>query len=172
MTGTTSRQAWTWQRSDDGRTSWATVTSTRGPSCSYVYVPSSGDVGKYLRATVPRTSGGAATTLHTAPVVASSAATAATATFAGGNASPSVGAAVTVSTLPTHSDRTPWRWQRCTANDGTGTCTLLAPGAPSWSYTPVSGDVGGYLRAFVYYSDSGGTWTRAATGFTGAVASN
>ena len=172
VTGTTSRQAWTWQRSDDGRTSWATVTSTRGPSCSYVYVPSSADVGKYLRATVPRTSGGAATTLHAAPVVAASAATAATATFSGGNASPAVGTAVTVATLPTHSDRTPWRWQRCTANDGTGTCTLLAPGAPSWSYTPVSGDVGGYLRAFVYYSDASGTWTRAATAFTGAVASN
>ena len=170
MTGTTSRQAWTWQRSDDGRTSWATVTSTRGPSCSYVYVPSSADVGKYLRATVPRTTGGNATTLHTAPVVASSAATAATASFASGNASPSVGTAVTVSGLPTHSDRTVWRWQRCTASDGTGTCTLLAPGDPSWSYTPVSGDVGGYLRAFVYYSNASGTWTRAATGFTGAVA--
>ena len=170
VANTTSRQAWVWQRSDDGRTSWTTVTSTRGPSCSYVYVPASGDVGKYLRATVPRTTGGNATTLHTAPVVASSAATAATATFASGNASPSVGTAVTVSGLPTHSDRTAWRWQRCTASDGTGTCTLLAPGDPSWSYTPVAADVGGYLRAFVYYSNASGAWTRAATGFSGAVA--
>ena len=32
--------------------------------------------------------------------------------------------------------------------------------------------MGGYLRAFVYYSDAGGTWTRAATGFTGAVAAS
>ena len=170
VANTTSRQAWVWQRSDNGRTGWTTVTSTRGPSCSYVYVPATGDVGKYLRATVPRTTGGNATTLHAAPVVASSAATAATATFASGNASPSVGTAVTVSTLPTHSDRTAWRWQRCTASDGTGTCTLLAPGDPSWSYTPVAGDVGGYLRAFVYYSNASGAWTRAATGFTGAVA--
>jgi len=174
VTGQTSRQAWVWERSDDGRTSWTTVTSTRGPACSYVYVPSSTDVGKYLRATVARTSGGSAVTLHTAAVVASSAATAATATFAGGNASPVVGTAVTVSALPSHSDRTLWRWQRCTASDGTGTCTLLAPGTPSWSYTPVAADVGGYLRAFVYYSSSASTpvWTRAATGFTGAVASN
>ena len=78
-------------------------------------------MGTYLRATVPRTTGGNATTLHTAPVVASSATTAATATFASGNAS------------------------------------------------PVSGDAGGCLRAFVYYSNGSGTRTRAATGFTGAV---
>ena len=174
VANTNSRQAWVWERSDDGRTSWTTVTSTRGPACSYVYVPASGDVGKYLRARVARTSGGDAYTLTTAAVVASSAATAATATFAGGNASPVVGTAVTVSPLPTHSDRTLWRWQRCTASDGTGTCTLLAPGTPSWSYTPVAADVGGYLRAFVYYSSGASTpvWTRAATGFTGAVAAS
>ena len=174
VTGVTSRQAWVWERSDDGRTSWTTVTSTRGPACSYVYVPSSGDVGKYLRARVARTSGGNAHTLHTAAVVASGAATAATATFAGGNASPVVGTAVTVAALPTHSDRTPWRWQRCTAADGTGTCTLLAPGTPSWSYTPAAADAGNYLRAFVYYSSGASTpvWTRAATGFTGAVAAS
>ncbi len=174
VANTDSRQAWVWERSDDGRTSWTTVTSTRGPACSYVYVPSSTDVGKYLRARVARTSGGDAYTLTTAAVVASSAATAATATFAGGNASPAMGTAVTVSPLPAHSDRTLWRWQRCTASDGTGTCTLLAPGTPSWSYTPVAADVGGYLRAFVYYSSGASTpvWTRAATGFTGAVAAS
>ncbi len=174
VANTNSRQAWVWERSDDGRTSWTTVTSTRGPACSYVYVPSSTDVGKYLRARVARTSGGNAYTLATAAVVASSAATTATATFAGGNASPVVGTAVTVSPLPTHSDRTLWRWQRCTASDGTGTCTLLAPGTPSWSYTPVAADAGGYLRAFVYYSSDASTpvWTRAATGFTGAVAAS
>ncbi len=175
VANTDSRQAWVWERSDDGRTSWTTVTSTRGPACSYVYVPSSSDVGKYLRARVARTSGGDAYTLTTAAVVASSAATSATATFAGGNASPAAGTAVTVSPLPTgHSDRTLWRWQRCTASDGTGTCTLLAPGTPSWSYTPVAADAGGYLRAFVYYSSGASTpvWTRAATGFTGAVAAS
>ena len=174
VTGVTSRQAWTWERSDDGRTGWTTVTSTRGPACSYVYVPSSGDAGKYLRARVARTSGGNAYTLHTAAVVSSGAATAATASFAGGDASPVVGTAVTVAALPTHSDRTPWRWQRCTAADGTGTCTLLAPGTPSWSYTPAAADAGNYLRAFVYYSSGASTpvWTRAATGFTGAVAAS
>ncbi len=174
VANTDSRQAWVWERSDDGRTSWTDVSSSNGSSCSYVYVPSSTDVGKYLRARVARTSGGDAYTLTTAAVVASSAATAATATFASGNASPVVGTAVTVSPLPTHSDRTVWRWQRCTASDGTGTCTLLAPGGPSWSYTPVAADAGGYLRAFVYYSSGASTpvWTRAATGFTGAVASN
>ncbi len=174
VANTDSRQAWVWERSDDGRTSWTDVSSSNGSSCSYVYVPSSSDVGKYLRARVARTSGGDAYTLTTAAVVASSAATAATASFAGGNASPVVGTAVTVSALPSHSDRTLWRWQRCTASDGTGTCTLLAPGTPSWSYTPVAADVGGYLRAFVYYSSGASTpvWTRAATGFTGAVAAS
>ena len=85
-----------------------------------------------------------------------------------------MGTAVAVSALPSHSDRTLWRWQRCTASDGTGTCTLLAPGEPSWSYTPVAADVGNYLRAFVYYSSGASTpmWTRVATGFTGAVAAS
>ena len=174
VANTNSRQAWVWERSDDGRTSWTDVSSSNGSTCSYVYVPSSSDVGKYLRARVPRTSGGDAYTLTTAAVVASSAATAATATFAGGNASPVVGTAVTVAPLPTHSDRTVWRWQRCTASDGTGTCTLLAPGTPSWSYTPAAADAGNYLRAFVYYSSGASTpvWTRASTGFTGAVAAS
>ena len=42
-------------------------------------------------------------------------------------------------------------------------------GTASWRYTPVADDVGNYLRAFAYYSDGSGTWTRAATAFTGAV---
>ena len=126
------------------------VSSSNGSSCSYVLRPLKHRRGKYLHARVTRTSGGNAVTLHTAAVVSSSAATAAS--FAGGNASPVVGTAVTVSALPSHSDRTLWRWQRCTANDGTGACTLLAPGEPRWSYTPAAADAGGYLRAFVYYS--------------------
>ena len=168
------KKLWIWERSDNGRTGWSTVTSTGGPSCSFVYVPASADVGKYLRACVPRWTYGNGCTHHTAPVLASSGATAATATFASGNTSPVVGTDVVISALPRpRTDRTAWRWQRCTANDGTG-CTLLAPisTGSGWTYTPVAADVGNYLRAFVYYSDSSGTWTRAETAFTGAVASN
>ena len=160
-----SRQAWVCERSDDGRTSWTTVTSTLGPACSYVYVPSSTDVGKYLRARVARTSGGNAVTLHTAADVASPRRPRRR------RRSPRQRrrwwAPVTVSALPTHSDRTLWR----AALHRLGrhrTCTLLAPGTPSWSYAPVAADAGGYLRAFVYYSSGASTpvWTRAATGFT------
>ena len=121
---------------------------------------------------MPRWTYGNGCSFHTAPVVASSAATAATATFASGNTSPVVGTDVVISALPRpRTDRTVWRWQRCTANDGTG-CTVLAPvdGRSSWTYRPVAADVGNYLRAFVYYSTGSGTWTRAETAFTGAVA--
>ena len=169
------KRPWVWQRSDNGRTGWATVTSsglTATGSCSFIYVPATADVGKHLRACVPRWLYGNGCTLHTPPVVASSAATAATATFASGNTSPVVGTDVVISALPRpRTDRTVWRWQRCTANDGTG-CTVLAPvdGRSSWTYRPVAADVGNYLRAFVYYSASDGTWTRAETAFTGAVA--
>ena len=169
------KRPWVWQRSDNGRTGWTTVTSTgltASGSCSFIYVPATADVGKYLRACVPRWLYGNGCTFHTAPVVASSAATATTATFASGNTSPVVGTDVVISALPRpRTDRTVWRWQRCTANDGTG-CTVLAPvdGRSSWTYRPVAADVGNYLRAFVYYSDNSGTWTRAVTGFTGAVA--
>ena len=168
------KKLWIWQRSDNGRTGWTDVTSTGGPSCSFVYVPATADVGKYLRACVPRWTYGNGCTHITAPVLASSAATAATATFASGNTSPVVGTDVVISALPRpRTDRTAWRWQRCTANDGTG-CTLLAPisSGSGWTYTPVAADAGNYLRAFVYYSDSSGVWTRAETAFTGAVASN
>ena len=166
------KKLWIWQRSDNGRTGWTDVTSTGGPSCSFIYVPATADVGKYLRACVPRWLYGNGCSHHTAPVLASSAATAATATFASGNTSPVVGTDVVISALPRpRTDRTVWRWQRCTANDGTG-CTVLAPvdGRSSWTYRPVAADVGNYLRAFVYYSASDGTWTRAETAFTGAVA--
>ena len=168
------KKLWIWQRSDNGRTGWSTVTSTGGPSCSFIYVPATADVGKYLRACVPRWTYGNGCTLHTAPVVAASAATAATATFASGNTSPVVGTDVVISALPRpRADRTAWRWQRCTANDGTG-CTLLAPisSGSGWTYTPVAADAGNYLRAFVYYSTGSGTWTRAETAFTGAVAAS
>ena len=169
------KRPWVWQRSDNGRTGWTDVTSsglTATGSCSFIYVPATADVGKYLRACVPRWLYGNGCSHHTAPVLASSAATAATATFASGNTSPVVGTDVVISALPRpRTDRTVWRWQRCTANDGTG-CTVLAPvdGRSSWTYRPVAADVGNYLRAFVYYSDSSGAWTRAETAFTGAVA--
>ena len=169
------KRPWVWQRSDNGRTGWTDVTSsglTATGSCSFIYVPATADVGKYLRACVPRWLYGNGCTLHTPPVLASSAATAATATFASGNTSPVVGTDIVISALPRpRTDRTAWRWQRCTANDGTG-CTLLAPisTGSGWTYTPVAADVGNYLRAFVYYSTGSGTWTRAETAFTGAVA--
>ena len=126
------------------------VSSSNGSSCSYVYVPSSTAAASTCTPVSRAPRAGTPSRSIPRPVVSSSAATAAS--FAGGNASPVVGTAVTVSALPSHSDRTFWRWQRCTANDGTGACTLLAPGEPRWSYTPAAADAGGYLRAFVYYS--------------------
>ena len=83
-----------------------------------------------------------------------------------GDASPVVGTAVTTATAR--------RGAAALHGGRHGDLHRSRPGTPSWSYTPAAADVGNYLRAFVYYSSGASTpvWTRAATGFTGAVAAS
>ena len=62
-----------------------------------------------------------------------------------------------------------WRWSR--ANTATGTFTNIS-GADSASYTPVSGDVGKFLKATVNYTDSFGSGKSASKTSSNSVVTN
>ena len=171
--------SWLWQSSTDGST-WTDIAGSTYP----IYVPVAADAangGKFLRAKVTFTASGKSqtlTTVNTARVV-----TAATAT---------AGAAATVVTMvgkPLHyqhaaftaagaANRTGWQWQRCDDAAMTTNCKLRGQSNSltdaHTAYTPVAGadtDVGKYLRAYAYYSDSGNSnaWTRTQTPVLGPV---
>ena len=52
----------------------------------------------------------------------------------------------------TRNGKAPWVWQRST--DGKTWADITEDGGPTWRYTPVSGDVGNYLRACVALGDN------------------
>ena len=171
--------AWQWQNSAAGAT-WTDIASATGPT----YVPAAADAasgGKFLRANVTFTASGKSqtlTTVNTAKVLITNTATA--------------GAAATVLvmvgkqlnyqhasvTAAGESNRTDWRWQRCDDAAMTTNCKLRAQSNAGTDahteYTPIAGtdsDVGKYLRAYAYYSDSGNSnaWTRTQTPILGPV---
>ena len=180
--------AWHWERSDNGYSGWTDVDASRGAdraggAPTYAYIPNNADLGKYFRARIALTGGSTVYTRVFGKVRAADAATAGTAlTFASGNASPTVSAGmITVAGdwQPTGAvlDTVRWGWQRCDNADSTYTdCQniirsfrIWGSGAETLSHDPVAADQGKYLRAYVYYENSSGVWTKAATPFTGVV---
>ena len=180
--------SWQWQRSDNGYSGWTDVDASRGADRagggpSYAYIPNNGDLNKYFRARIALTDGSTVYTRVFGKVRAADAATAGTAlTFASGNTSPLVSAGmVTVAGNGTPagavSRTVRWGWQRCDNADSTYTdCQNIIRSFRIWgsvseilSYDPVAADQGKYLRAYVYYENSSGVWTKAATPFTGVV---
>ena len=170
--------AWQWQSSADG---WTWTNIAGATAATYVPVAADADSGgKFLRARVTFTAAEQSQTLatpHTAKVIAASTATAARTTAA----APMVGLKLRYQLVGvTATDRTNWRWQRCDDAAMTTNCKLLVQSNPSadahTEYTPAAGtdtdtDVGKYLRAYVYYADSGNgdAWTRAQTPVLGPV---
>ena len=181
--------AWHWQRSDNGYSGWTDVDASRGAdraggAPTYAYIPNNADLGKYFRARIALTGGSTVYTRVFGKVRAADAATASTTplAFASGNTSPSVSAGVVTVAgdwQPTGAvmDTVRWGWQRCDNADSTYTdCQniirsfrIWGSGAETLSHDPVAADQGKYLRAYVYYENSSGVWTKAATPFTGAV---
>ena len=180
--------SWQWQRSDNGYSGWTDVDASRGADRagggpSYAYIPNNGDLNKYFRARIALTDGSTVYTRVFGKVRAADAATAGTAlTFGSGNTSPQVSAGV----ITVAGNGTPagavsrtvrWGWQRCDNADSTYTdCQniirsfrIFGSTTAPLSYDPVAADQGKYLRAYVYYENSSGVWTKAATPFTGVV---
>ena len=168
--------AWQWQSSTYGA-AWTDIAGATG----ITYVPVAADAasgGKFLRAKVTFTASGKSQTLatvNTAKVIAASPATAASTTAV----IPVVGQKLRYGisgVAITH--RTDWRWQRCDDAAMTTNCKLRGQSNAltdaHTEYTPVAGsdtDVGKYLRAYAYYSDSGNSnaWTRTQTPVLGPV---
>ena len=181
--------AWHWERSDNGYSGWSDVDASRGAdraggAPTYAYIPNNGDLGKYFRARIALTGGSTVYTRVFGKVRAADAATASTTpmAFASGNTSPQVSAGVVTvdgDWQPSGAvlDTVRWGWQRCDNADSTYTdCQniirsfrIWGSGAETLSHDPVAADQGKYLRAYVYYENSSGVWTKAATPFTGVV---
>ena len=160
---------WKWERSDDGITGWTDVTANRGPG-SYLYSPNDGDVGKRFRASIGIRVDGVirtVTTGVTAAVVSSRGTTpVATGSFASGHTTPQAGQSI-VLTPQANVGHWLWQWQRC--YDASMTRGCRTDRHKHHRYSPSTADVGKYLRAYVYYTASDGTWSRVETPTIGPV---
>ena len=168
--GSGGKKAWIWEKSTNGDT-WTPISRSVLPS--FEYMPTTADVGSYLRAKVQLSGGGFAYTRALGGRVKNaSAATAGTAiSFVSGNASPRVGSPIVASDpRPSGAVDARFAWQRCDNADTTYTDCEYIPHVWWTSYTPVAADLNHYLRMVVYYETSGGVWTRHTTAFTGQVA--
>ena len=163
--------SWIWEGSTDGIT-WSRIAPMHGASFwasfgagnTFRFVPRSEHVGKYIRARVPLSTGGYAYTRAIGKIKAASTTDPVALTFASGHNPPRIGTTVTIAALPPGAVGL---WQRCDTNGGSPSgCELVGS---LISYTLVAADIGHYLRAYIYYKDTG-VWERASTGFTQQVA--
>ena len=179
VSGESYYEGWVWEKSTNG-VAWGPVHESSGnavspPPPTYEISPSAADVGSFIRARMKLSDGSTAYTRTLGGrVLASSGATAgAEAPFVSGHAAPRVGSKI-VATDPVPSGAVDSRfgWQRCPNNTAPHSDCAAIIGVPGhwWvEYTPTAADVGSYLRMYVYYEASDGTWTRRETPFTSAV---
>ncbi len=167
---------WTWERADADSndpnspddSTWAEVTAGRHPNATFVYLPQSGDEGKFLRAslthdTPPTTD----TTEAIGPIVADHGVTggdivavaAPTGTLAVGNdLSVSLPAAAAAERQDRAINPRPesWQWER--SDDGSTDWTNVTPyhrhcEQSDTAYSLTSDDAGKHLNTYVYYND-------------------
>ena len=183
--GETYYVGWVWERSADG-VDWSDAVpldnmgmpSGDPPAYNdpptYEYSPTTDDVGSYLRARMELSDGSTAYTRNlggrVAAPTASGAADGGAISFVRNHIAPTVGFEIVVSD-PIPEGATDMRagWQRCPNNDSVYTDCVYIPGVWWTRYTPTTEDIGSYLRMYVYYETSGGTWTRRVTPLTTGV---
>ena len=165
---------WRWDRSDNALRGWTDVTDYDADDSS-VFIPSSLENGKYLRASVvyldsngdymrglSQTIGPVITVDTVADVVR----------FASGGDPPTVDTQITVELTLSggeFSNLGNWKWER--SNDGLGKWEDITDyDAPSSNiYTPTAADEGKYLRASALYLDSDDERKRALSQTIGPV---
>ena len=165
---------WRWDRSDNALRGWTDVTDYDAEDSS-VFIPSSLENGKYLRASVvyldsdgaykrglSQTIGPVITVDTVADVVR----------FPAGANPPRVDTRIEVELTLSggdYSDLGSWKWER--SNDGLGKWEDITDydAANSSRYTPTAADEGKYLRASALYSDSDGERKRALSQTIGPV---
>ena len=137
------------------------------------YTPVQGDVGGYLRVDVTATNGGG-----TSLAAESAAAGPVAAINPPANTAPPGIAGSPQQGQPSSADPGTWsgspssfgyRWRLCPSATDASTCQDIT-GATAQSYTPVQGDVGGYLRVDVTATNGGGTSLAAESAAAGPVA--
>ncbi len=187
---------WTWERADADSgdsnspddSTWASVTAGGHPNASFVYLPQSGDDGKFLRASLTYNSPEKTdTTAAIGPIAADNGLTTGDlVSVAAPVGTLAVGSVLSVSLPDSANDERldpvinpdPERWQWERSDDGSTGWTDVTPyrncGQPDAEYPLTADDAGKYLRAYVYYhDDSGGSSVlkRAQTAVVGPVAS-
>ena len=183
--GETYYVGWVWERSDNGAdwTAALPLDNMGSPSGAppayndpptYEYSPTTDDVGKYLRARMELSDGSAAYTRNLGGRVAlpanSGAADGGAISFVRNHVAPLVGFEIAVSDpIPEGATDIRVGWQRCPNNDSVYTDCVYIPDVWWIRYTPTTADIGSYLRMYVYYETSGGTWTRRVTPLTTGV---
>ena len=165
---------WDWLTSADGIT-WEHAQRPRGAWGTFRTILKSGQVGKYVRVKVALTTGGHAYTRVIGKVKPASTIDTVALSFASGHNPPRVGTAITFAALPNAPSNAPvvGLWYRCdTVNDmppGPESVNAEDPGCvlvgSLASYTPGSADINHYIRAYIYYKDTG-VWERASPGVT------
>ena len=165
---------WRWDRSDNALRGWTDVTDYDAEDSS-VFIPSSLESGKYLRASVvyldsngdykrglSQTIGPVITVDTVADVVR----------FSAGANPPQVDTRIEVELTLSGSDYSDlgnWKWER--SNNGLGRWEDITDydAANSDRYTPTAADEGKYLRASALYIDSDGERKRALSQTIGPV---
>ena len=184
--GETYYVGWVWERSADG-VDWSDAVPLNNmgmPSGdppayndppTYEYSPTTDDVGSYLRARMELSDGSTAYTRNLGGRVAlpanSGATDGGTIPFVRNYVAPLVGFEIAVSNpIPEGATDARVGWQRCPNNSAPHTDCVYIPDVWWIPYAPTADDIGSYLRMYVYYETSGGTWTRRVTPLTiGAV---
>ena len=165
---------WDWLTSADGIT-WEHAQRPRGAWGTFRSILKSGQVGKYIRVKVALTTGGHAYTRVIGKIKPASTTDTVALSFTSGHNPPRVGTAITFAALPNAPSNAPvvGLWYRCdTVNDmppGPESVNAENPGCvlvgSLASYTPGSADINHYIRAYIYYKDTG-VWERASPGVT------
>ena len=183
--GETYYVGWVWERSTDGVdwTAAVPLNSMGAPSGdppaynnppTYEYSPTTDDVGSYLRARMELSDCSTAYTRNLGGRVAlpanSGATDGGTIPFVRNYVAPLVGFEIAVSNpIPEGATDARVGWQRCPNNSAPHTDCVYIPDVWWTRYTPTTADIGSYLRMYVYYETSGGTWTRRVTPLTTGV---
>ena len=141
---------WQWAYSSDGQSGWSDING----ATSATYTVTTGDTGRFLRATVNYDDGDGADK-DAATVTSAAVGVDDDGSVSLSPSSPTVGETVTATLTDPDGGVTGAIWQWAYSSNGTSNWTDIA-GATSRTYTVDTSDLGDYLRATVIYDDAAG----------------
>ena len=166
--GSVSGTSWQWSRANSINGAYSNISG----ATSSAYTPDDDDVDKFLRARVTYTDGhgsGKNASRKSTNAVSEEASVDRGGVVTLSARNPAVGVKVMATLLELDTPTSSESWQWSGSSSRTGTFTPIS-GANSSAYTPVTGDVGKYLKAKVEYTDSHGPNKSAEAVTVNAVA--